>query len=138
MRIGVFICHCGSNIGGTVDCAKVAETARAYPDVVYAVDLMYSCAEPGQAAIEAAIHEHKLDGVEVPAFDPLSDLDRVEPVVTMLPGWEQDISGCTRWDELPEAAKNYVQFLEKQLNHEIQFVSTGAEREKFVLKGAWL
>ena len=44
MRIGVFICHCGSNIGGTVDCAKVAETARAYPDVVYAVDLMYSCA----------------------------------------------------------------------------------------------
>ena len=38
MRIGVFICHCGSNIGGTVDCAKVAETARAYPDVVYAVD----------------------------------------------------------------------------------------------------
>ena len=81
---------------------------------------------------------YKLDGVEVPAFDPLSDLDRVEPVVTMLPGWEQDISGCTRWDELPEAAKNYVQFLEKQLDHEIQFVSTGAEREKFVLKGAWL
>ena len=64
---------------------------------------------------------YKLDGVEVPAFDPLSDLDRVEPVVTMLPGWEQDISGCTRWDELPEAAKNYVQFLEKQLDHEIQF-----------------
>ena len=81
---------------------------------------------------------YKLDGVEVPAFDPLSDLARVEPVVTMLPGWEQDISGCTRWDELPEAAKNYVQFLEKQLDHEIQFVSTGAEREKFVLKGAWL
>ena len=81
---------------------------------------------------------YKLDGVEVPAFDPLSDLDRVEPVVTMLPGWEQDISGCTSWNELPEAAKNYVQFLEKQLDHEIQFVSTGAEREKFVLKGAWL
>ena len=70
MRIGVFICHCGSNIGGTVDCAKVAETARAYPDVVYAVDLMYSCAEPGQAAIEAAIHEHKLDGVVVASCSP--------------------------------------------------------------------
>ena len=69
MRIGVFICHCGSNIGGTVDCAKVAETARAYPDVVYAVDLMYSCAEPGQAAIEAAlpfqlhIAAHQIDDV---------------------------------------------------------------------------
>ena len=42
------------------------------------------------------------------------------------------------WDELPKEAKAYVEFLEKQLGHEIQFVSTGAEREKFVLKGAWL
>ena len=42
------------------------------------------------------------------------------------------------WDELPKAAKQYVEFLEKQLGHEIQFVSTGAEREKFVLKGEWL
>ena len=70
MRIGVFICHCGSNIAGTVDCAKVAELARAFPDVAYATDLMYSCAEPGQAAIEAAIHEHKLDGVVVASCTP--------------------------------------------------------------------
>ena len=42
------------------------------------------------------------------------------------------------WDELPKEAKAYVEFLEKQLGHEIQFVSTGAEREKFVLKGEWL
>lgn len=45
MRIGVFICHCGSNIGGTVDCAKVAEMARSLPDVVYADDPMYTCAD---------------------------------------------------------------------------------------------
>ena len=81
---------------------------------------------------------YKLDGVEVPRFDPLSDLDRVQPVVTLLPGWNKDISGCKSWDELPNAAKQYVEFLEKQLGHEIQFVSTGAEREKFVLKGEWL
>ncbi|WP_297669070.1 CoB--CoM heterodisulfide reductase iron-sulfur subunit A family protein [uncultured Desulfovibrio sp.] len=70
MRIGVFICHCGSNIAGTVDCAKVADMARAYPDVVYSTDPMYTCAEPGQAAIEAAIHEHKLDGVVVASCSP--------------------------------------------------------------------
>ena len=81
---------------------------------------------------------YKLDGVEVPRFDTLSDLDRVQPVVTMLPGWNKDISGCKSWDELPKEAKAYVEFLEKQLGHEIQFVSTGAEREKFVLKGEWL
>ena len=81
---------------------------------------------------------YKLDGVEVPRFDTLSDLDCVEPVVTMLPGWNQDISGCQSWEELPKEAKAYVEFLEKELGHEIQFVSTGAEREKFVLKGEWL
>ena len=81
---------------------------------------------------------YKMDGVEVPRFDTLSDLDRVEPVVTMLPGWNQDISGCQSWEELPKEAKAYVEFLEKELGHEIQFVSTGAEREKFVLKGEWL
>ena len=51
---------------------------------------------------------------------------------------KKDISGCKSWDELPKEAKAYVEFLEKQLGHEIQFVSTGAEREKFVLKGEWL
>ncbi len=70
MRIGVFICHCGSNIGGTVDCGKVVEIARDYPDVVYADDPMYTCAEPGQAAIEAAVKEHNLDGVVVASCTP--------------------------------------------------------------------
>ncbi|MDR2821230.1 MAG: CoB--CoM heterodisulfide reductase iron-sulfur subunit A family protein [Desulfovibrio sp.] len=70
MRIGVFICHCGSNIGGTVDCAAVAEKALTFPDVVHATDPMYTCAEPGQAAIEAAIAEHRLDGVVVASCSP--------------------------------------------------------------------
>ena len=70
MRIGVFICHCGSNIAATVDCVGVAEAARDFPDVAYAVDNMYTCAEPGQAAIEAAIREHKLDGLVVGSCSP--------------------------------------------------------------------
>ncbi|MBD5607480.1 MAG: CoB--CoM heterodisulfide reductase iron-sulfur subunit A family protein [Desulfovibrio sp.] len=70
MRIGVFVCHCGSNIGGTVDCAKVAETAKNFPDVVYANDPMYTCAEPGQEAIIEAIKKHSLDGVVVASCSP--------------------------------------------------------------------
>ena len=50
---------------------------------------------------------YKLDGVEVPRFDTLSDLDRVQPVVTLLPGWNKDISGCRSWAELPKEAKAY-------------------------------
>lgn len=78
------------------------------------------------------------NGVAGTDFDPLSDLDQAEPIVTMLPGWQCDLSDCKSWDELPQQAKDYVAFLEQQLGHEIQFVSTGAERERFVLKGAWL
>ena len=78
------------------------------------------------------------NGVERTDFDPLSDLDWADPIVTMLPGWQCDLSDCKSWEELPKQAKDYVAFLEQQLGHEIQFVSTGAERERFVLKGAWL
>lgn len=70
MRIGVFICHCGSNIGGTVDVAKVAKIAKSFPDVVYTDDPMYTCAEPGQAAIEEAVKTHHLDGVVVASCSP--------------------------------------------------------------------
>lgn len=70
MKIGVFICHCGSNIAGTVDCGKVAEIAKDYPDVVMAQDLMYACSEPGQDAVVKAIHEHSLDGVVVASCSP--------------------------------------------------------------------
>ena len=70
MRIGVFVCHCGSNIAGTVDCKAAAESALSLPDVVYATDLMYTCAEPGQAAIEQAIHDYQLTGVVVASCSP--------------------------------------------------------------------
>jgi len=81
---------------------------------------------------------YTLDGKPVTAFDPTDDLDRMEPVVTMLPGWNCDISHCTLYNELPDEAKGYIEFLEKQLVHVIQFVSTGAEREQYLLKGTWL
>ncbi|MEG2005668.1 MAG: disulfide reductase, partial [Bilophila sp.] len=70
MKLGVFICHCGSNIGATVDCAAVAANARAYPDVAFATDTMYTCSEPGQDEIIAAIKEHNLDGVVVASCTP--------------------------------------------------------------------
>ncbi len=70
MKIGVFICHCGSNIGGTVDPAKVAESARALPDVAFASDTLYACSEPGQQGIIDAVKEHSLDGVVVASCTP--------------------------------------------------------------------
>ena len=69
-RIGVFTCHCGENINGTVDCAKVAESARTVPGVVHSVDYKYMCSDPGQSMIKEAIREHQLTGVVVAACSP--------------------------------------------------------------------
>ncbi len=69
-RVGVFICHCGENIGATVDCARVAEAASRLPGVVHAVDYKYMCSDPGQNLLQQAVREKKLDGVVVAACSP--------------------------------------------------------------------
>lgn len=69
-RIGVFVCHCGHNIAGTVDVAAVAEQLQAHPNVVFATDNKYMCSDPGQLLIRDSIEEFELDGVVVAACSP--------------------------------------------------------------------
>ena len=70
MRIGVFICHCGENIGRTVDCAAVAEACGRFPGVAYSIDNKYMCSDPGQNVVKNAIKEKKLDAVVVGSCSP--------------------------------------------------------------------
>ena len=69
-RIGVFVCHCGSNIGGVVDCAAVRDYAATLPNVVHAEDNKYTCSDPGQAQIKESIEKYKLDRIVVAACSP--------------------------------------------------------------------
>jgi len=69
-RIGVFICHCGLNIAGTVDVKKVAKLLSNYLGVVCSTDYMYMCSDPGQDMIKKMVKEKKLDGVVVAACSP--------------------------------------------------------------------
>ncbi len=69
-RIGVFVCHCGENIGRTVDCARVASTLGQLPGVAHAVDYKYMCSDPGQLLIRQAVAEKNLTGVVVAACSP--------------------------------------------------------------------
>lgn len=84
------------------------------------------------------ITAYKKNGVETDVFDPLEDLDSYEPVVEYLPGWEQDISNCKSWEQLPKNARAYVNYIEKHMKYQIEFISTGAERNQYLLKGEWL
>ena len=70
LRIGVFVCDCGLNIAGTVDCAAVSEYAETLPDVVCVVRNKYTCADPGQNEIKNAIREFKLNRVVVASCTP--------------------------------------------------------------------
>jgi heterodisulfide reductase subunit A2 len=69
-RIGVFICHCGTNIAGSIDIKDVEEYARTIPNVAFAANYQYVCSTPGQKIIEDAIKEHKLTGTVVAACSP--------------------------------------------------------------------
>ncbi len=69
-RIGVFVCHCGTNIAGTVDVKAVAETLGKENGVVYATDYTYMCSASGQQLISDAIKEKNLTGVVVCSCSP--------------------------------------------------------------------
>ncbi|MHC4253927.1 MAG: CoB--CoM heterodisulfide reductase iron-sulfur subunit A family protein, partial [Planctomycetota bacterium] len=69
-RIGVFVCHCGINIGGVVDVPAVVEHAKTLPNVAYAEANLYTCSQDTQVAIRAKIEEHGLNRVVVAACTP--------------------------------------------------------------------
>ncbi|MBE6667977.1 MAG: CoB--CoM heterodisulfide reductase iron-sulfur subunit A family protein [Ruminococcaceae bacterium] len=69
-RIGVFVCHCGTNIAGTVDVKAVAEALKSEPGVVISTEYQYMCSQAGQDLIKAAIAEHKLTGIVVCSCSP--------------------------------------------------------------------
>ncbi|MGN8818851.1 4Fe-4S binding protein [Oribacterium sp. HCP28S3_H8] len=69
-KIGVFVCHCGTNIAATVDVEAVAEAARHVPGVVYATDYTYMCSQSGQDLIKDAVKKYGLTGVVVCSCSP--------------------------------------------------------------------
>ena len=69
-RIGVFVCHCGTNIAGTIDVKAVAAALLHEPGVVFSADYPYMCSQAGQNLIKEAIAEHHLTGIVVCSCSP--------------------------------------------------------------------
>jgi len=70
IRIGVYICHCGTNIAGTVDVEEVAKYASTLPNVVVARNYVFMCSEPGQQMIKDDIKKYNLNRIVVAACSP--------------------------------------------------------------------
>ena len=75
---------------------------------------------------------YRLNGVETDEFPFPAVLSKAEPVTEYLPGWHCDISGCRRWEELPQEARDYVLYIERQIGCRIKYISVGAERDAYV------
>ena len=75
-----------------------------------------------------------LDGKETDKFPFPSALEDCRPVIEKVPGWKQDISGIRKWEDLPEAARNYVEMIERAVGCRIAWISVGPERESIIRK----
>ena len=77
---------------------------------------------------------YELDGKQIDYFPTTSELKRCKPVLKVLPGWKCDIRGIRKYEDLPENAKRYVEFAEKELGVHIGMVSNGPAREDLIYR----
>ncbi len=77
---------------------------------------------------------YRLDGRVTDDFPFPADLDRAEPVLEWFEGWQCDISGVRRWEDLPAQARRYVETAEAALGCPIAYVSVGPERDSIIIR----
>ncbi len=79
---------------------------------------------------------YKIIGGEETKVFPLclDEIENVEPVYTSMPGWDKDISGMTKWDELPDAARSYIDYIENYLGVKFTIISTGPKRTETIVR----
>ena len=77
---------------------------------------------------------YELDGKRIDSFPPTAQLKRCKPILEVLPGWKCDIGGIKRYEDLPENARRYVEFAEKEIGVPITMVSNGPAREDIIYR----
>lgn len=77
---------------------------------------------------------YELDGKQIDYFPSTTKLKRCKPILKVLPGWKCDITGITKYEELPENCRNYIEFAEKEIGIPIGIISNGAKRENIIYR----
>ena len=78
--------------------------------------------------------QYELFGEKTDRFPFPTVLADAKPIVTHMPGWKCDISKCRSWEELPIEARNYVEYVEREIGCRIGYVSVGPERESIIIR----
>ena len=79
-------------------------------------------------------NHYTIDGQITDEFPFPSLLNDAKPVIEYMDGWKCDISGCRTWEELPENARKYVEYIEAQIGCHIGYVSVGPERDSIIYR----
>ena len=77
---------------------------------------------------------YEIDGKVTREFPTTPELNSAKPVLKVLPGWKCDIRGIRNYSELPEACRNYVEFIEQEIGVKVSMVSNGPGREDIILR----
>ena len=77
---------------------------------------------------------YELDGKRIDYFPPTAQLKHCKPILQKLPGWKCDIRGIKKYEDLPENARNYVEFVEKEIGVPVWMVSNGPSREDIIYR----
>ena len=78
---------------------------------------------------------YDIDGEITTDFPTTGDLERAKPVIEVLPGWKSDIRGITKYEELPENCRKYVEFVEEKIGYPITLISNGPGRHEIIRRG---
>ena len=105
-----------------VSCQGATSIALTKLDVLSYMDRIPVCAH------------YELDGKITDEFPFPCVLDQAKPVTEYLPGWKCDISGVRRWEDLPQEARDYVEYVEQNIGCHIGYVSVGPERDSIILR----
>ena len=105
-----------------VRCQGATDIALTKLDVLSYLDEIPICAR------------YELQGQVIDEFPFPAVLPEAKPVMTSMPGWKCDISGVRKWEDLPQAARDYVEYVEKAIGCHITYVSVGPERDAIILR----
>jgi adenylosuccinate synthase len=115
---------------GWLDLVQMAYSARV--NGLSSINLTKLDVLTGLSTLKVCIG-YKVNGVEVDHYPTrLEDLDNVEPIYEELPGWEEDITTVGTFEELPEAAQAYVNFIEERLGVPVSYIGVGPKRSQMI------
>ena len=78
---------------------------------------------------------YEIDGEVTTDFPTTNKLEKAKPVLEVLPGWKCDIRGITKYEDLPENCRKYVEFIEEKIGYPITLISNGPERHEIIYRG---